>query len=720
MARATCSPASPPSSASTSGTGRRPERTSCGSCVTGGSSSRRSACASSAISRDSPWSHAAWRAVARGRRAAALGLERGGDARLRRRHDDLGARGRVPPERVPRRRGRYGPRGMGVRELASCRTWTRSSPPRARSSGRRLRALPRRGACSSTWPTAAHLGSSFGARGQPGHGGRLAGRPPAGRLQPLAARRPARARTGAVARRVRVPAGVAERVNPAGWPLGLVFWPLEQLLGPVLAWNLLGLALYVVAGGLTALWLRALGVSRGAAIVGGLDLRDRAVPGRAEHGAPARADLRRCCRRRCSRGSGGATCWRGRSRSPRSRSRASSTSRSAPCRSSSPTRSCERTVGDGRPVPRPDRRPRVGPVAPRSRRSQPGSRPAGDDRRLGLRGRPLARRGRPLVGGAARPALAEPSAATSSSSPTRLADAAARARRARAARALAAARASRPCSGWARSCRSCSRSARTRRCTSRSGTRCRRSASRASPERLLPIACLRLAALAAVAVTRAQRGQVSAPGAGPCPFVAAALVLADLAVFPYAPSAADPGEPRLRGARRAAAGPDPRAAGLPAGDPLRQRLPVLRAADSARAAERLLDGRRPRRRPDGDGGCGRSTAGTGATASRPCSGGSASPPSSSTPACSRRIALCRRRARSRSGSSRATAGDRSFATASVTLWVRGRSRIGAPPRAAALSCGGRACLGAPERRLAARPGIGRDGWRDGRRSVVGR
>ena len=61
-----------------------------------------------------------------------------------------------------------------------------------------------------------------------------------------------------------------ERVNPAGWPLALVFWPLERLLGPVLAWNLLGLALYVVAGGVTALWLRALGVSVGAAIVGGL------------------------------------------------------------------------------------------------------------------------------------------------------------------------------------------------------------------------------------------------------------------------------------------------------------------------------------------------------------------------------------------------------------------------------------------------------------------
>jgi hypothetical protein len=121
-----------------------------------------------------------------------------------------------------------------------------------------------------TWPTVTHLGSSFGATGQPGHGGpspgdhlqaaynlwlpwdqALHGRVPwrdAYQFQPES----------------------AERWNPAGWPLGLVFWPLEALLGVVLAWNLLGLVLYVVAGGVTALWLRELGLRAPVAIVGGL------------------------------------------------------------------------------------------------------------------------------------------------------------------------------------------------------------------------------------------------------------------------------------------------------------------------------------------------------------------------------------------------------------------------------------------------------------------
>jgi hypothetical protein len=121
-----------------------------------------------------------------------------------------------------------------------------------------------------TWPTASHLGSSFGARGQEGHGGPS----PGDHLQAVYnlwlpgdqlvhGRAPWR---DAYEFQPESP----ERVNPAGWPLALVFWLLERLLGAVLAWNLLGLALYVVAGGVTALWLRALGVSVGAAIVGGL------------------------------------------------------------------------------------------------------------------------------------------------------------------------------------------------------------------------------------------------------------------------------------------------------------------------------------------------------------------------------------------------------------------------------------------------------------------
>jgi hypothetical protein len=121
-----------------------------------------------------------------------------------------------------------------------------------------------------TWPTVTHLGSSFGATGQAGHGGPS----PGDHLQAaynlwlpgdqlLHGRAPWR---DAYEFRPESP----ERVNPAGWPLGVVFWPLEALLGPVLAWNLLGLALYVVAGGVSALWLRALGLSSWVAVAGGL------------------------------------------------------------------------------------------------------------------------------------------------------------------------------------------------------------------------------------------------------------------------------------------------------------------------------------------------------------------------------------------------------------------------------------------------------------------
>ncbi len=58
--------------------------------------------------------------------------------------------------------------------------------------------------------------------------------------------------------------------NPAWWPFGLPYWPLVRAFGPVLAWNLFTLLCLVVAGGLTLLWLRELGLSRLAAGAGGL------------------------------------------------------------------------------------------------------------------------------------------------------------------------------------------------------------------------------------------------------------------------------------------------------------------------------------------------------------------------------------------------------------------------------------------------------------------
>jgi hypothetical protein len=61
-----------------------------------------------------------------------------------------------------------------------------------------------------------------------------------------------------------------ERVNFAGWPFAAVFGPLQALFGTVAAWNVFVLLTYLGAGGLTALWLRALGLPLGAALVGGL------------------------------------------------------------------------------------------------------------------------------------------------------------------------------------------------------------------------------------------------------------------------------------------------------------------------------------------------------------------------------------------------------------------------------------------------------------------
>jgi hypothetical protein len=63
---------------------------------------------------------------------------------------------------------------------------------------------------------------------------------------------------------------VEPRVNFAGWPFGLVYWPLHRALGTVRAWNAFVLLGFLGAGGLCALWLRELGVRRGAALTGGL------------------------------------------------------------------------------------------------------------------------------------------------------------------------------------------------------------------------------------------------------------------------------------------------------------------------------------------------------------------------------------------------------------------------------------------------------------------
>jgi hypothetical protein len=63
---------------------------------------------------------------------------------------------------------------------------------------------------------------------------------------------------------------VEPRVNFAGWPFALVYWPLHRALGTVRAWNAFVLLGFVGAGALCALWLRELRIRRGAALAGGL------------------------------------------------------------------------------------------------------------------------------------------------------------------------------------------------------------------------------------------------------------------------------------------------------------------------------------------------------------------------------------------------------------------------------------------------------------------
>jgi hypothetical protein len=63
---------------------------------------------------------------------------------------------------------------------------------------------------------------------------------------------------------------VEPRVNFAGWPFGVVYWPLHAALGTVRAWNAFILLGFLGAGSFCALWLRELRVRRGAALAGGL------------------------------------------------------------------------------------------------------------------------------------------------------------------------------------------------------------------------------------------------------------------------------------------------------------------------------------------------------------------------------------------------------------------------------------------------------------------
>ena len=58
--------------------------------------------------------------------------------------------------------------------------------------------------------------------------------------------------------------------NLQGWVLGVPYWPLAEAFGDVWAYDLIVLLSFVLAGGLACWWLRSLGIARPAALVGGV------------------------------------------------------------------------------------------------------------------------------------------------------------------------------------------------------------------------------------------------------------------------------------------------------------------------------------------------------------------------------------------------------------------------------------------------------------------
>jgi hypothetical protein len=58
--------------------------------------------------------------------------------------------------------------------------------------------------------------------------------------------------------------------NFPGWPFGFLFWPVSAVFGLVVGWNLVQLLVYALAGLVACAWLRELGLPRGPALGGGL------------------------------------------------------------------------------------------------------------------------------------------------------------------------------------------------------------------------------------------------------------------------------------------------------------------------------------------------------------------------------------------------------------------------------------------------------------------
>jgi hypothetical protein len=123
---------------------------------------------------------------------------------------------------------------------------------------------------SATWPSVLHARTQFLSGGAPGHGEAS----PGDHLQTLYhwwlvgdqiehGRAPWRDPYS-----FRPEAGA--QPNFPGWPFGFVFWPFDAAFGPVAGWNLTQLLLYVLAGLCACAWLLELGLPRGPALAGGL------------------------------------------------------------------------------------------------------------------------------------------------------------------------------------------------------------------------------------------------------------------------------------------------------------------------------------------------------------------------------------------------------------------------------------------------------------------
>ena len=122
----------------------------------------------------------------------------------------------------------------------------------------------------STWPALRDARASFLAEGRPGHSAAA----PGDHLQSAYRLWLPGHQLGRGERPWIDPYSFQPVVEPqpnfAAWPFGLVFWPLHALLGTVGAWNGFVLLAYVGCGTLALLWLRALGLDRAAALAGGL------------------------------------------------------------------------------------------------------------------------------------------------------------------------------------------------------------------------------------------------------------------------------------------------------------------------------------------------------------------------------------------------------------------------------------------------------------------